>query len=155
VAGIAFGIAVLAVVAFAVIGTTRNGRSSPAAAGETIFRAGTFDGQLIPRRGGPGGMMSSGMMGSAGCAACHGLDGRGRRTPMFTSPNITYSNLTDAGGLLDPDGSRGPTYTDATLRRAVTQGVDPSGDKLDAAMPRWHLANQEWSALLAYLKSLP
>jgi hypothetical protein len=56
--------------------------------------------------------------------------------------------------MLAPDGSRGPTYTDATLRRAVSTGIDPTGDHLAAPMPRWQLTNQQWTDLLAYLKTL-
>jgi mono/diheme cytochrome c family protein len=98
-------------------------------------------------------MMGGGMMGGS-CASCHGLNGQGRTTSVFTAPNITYSNLTDPKGMLAPDGSRGPTYTDATLRRAVASGIDPSGDHLASPMPQWQLTSQEWSDLLAYLKTL-
>ena len=89
----------------------------------------------------------------AGCATCHGADGHGRTTPTFTSPNITYSNLTDPQGMLQPDGTRGPTYTDATLRTAVTQGLDPEGSRLESPMPQWQLTGPEWADLLAYLKT--
>ena len=100
-----------------------------------------------------GGMMGGGMMDS-GCASCHGTDGRGLTTQRFTSPDITYANLTDPKGMLAPDGTRGPTYTDATLRRAVTTGIDPEGSHLDWPMPQWQLTDQEWNGLLAYLKTL-
>jgi hypothetical protein len=102
---------------------------------------------------GSGGMMGGGMMG-AGCAACHGAAGHGRTTPTFTSPNITYGNLTDPQGMLMPDGSRGPTYTDAGIETAVTRGLDPEGSPLESPMPRWQLTGAEWADLLAYLKTL-
>jgi cytochrome c1 len=101
-----------------------------------------------------GGSGIGGGMMAAGCAYCHGLDGRGRVTQTFTAPDITYANLTDPAGMLQPDGSRGPTYTDAALRRAVTQGIDPEGGKLAQPMPQWRLTDQEWTDLLAYLKTL-
>jgi cytochrome c1 len=91
---------------------------------------------------------------AAGCASCHGLDGHGRVTQTFTAPDITYANLTDPAGMLQPDGSRGPTYTDAAIRKAVTQGIDPEGSKLAQPMPQWQLTDQEWADLLAYLKTL-
>jgi hypothetical protein len=157
VAGIALGVAAVAaavIVAVALRGSQAPSQTS-AAVGEVIYRTGTFNGQPIARTGGPaGGMMGGGMMGAAGCAGCHGLDGQGRTAATFTAPNITYSNLTDPKGMLAPDGSRGPTYTDATLRRAVTTGIDPTGDHLAAPMPQWQLTNQEWADLLAYLKTL-
>jgi hypothetical protein len=74
---------------------------------------------------------------------------------MFTTPNITYSNLTDPAGMLEPDGSRGPTFTDELIRRAVVEGVDADGETLSTAMPRWQLSDQDWDDLLLFLKTLP
>lgn len=88
------------------------------------------------------------------CAGCHGVDGHGLHTMMFTSPNITYANLTDPLGMIEPDGTRGMTYTDDLIRRAVTQGVDADGAALDETMPRWELDDTDWADLLAYLKTL-
>lgn len=96
----------------------------------------------------------AGMMAGSGCATCHGSDGHGRATMMFTAPDITYANLTDRQGMLMPDGTRGPTYTDATIHRAVTTGIDPEGSHLDWPMPQWQLTSEEWTSLLAYLKTL-
>lgn len=122
--------------------------SEASARGEWIFRTGfDVDGAPIPYTGG--------MMMRMACADCHGLDGRGLRTPMFVSPDITYRNLTDPAGMREPDGHRGHTYTDDTIRRAVTQGVDAEGRPLAWPMPRWRLTDRQWSDLLAYLKTLP
>ena len=123
--------------------------SAEVARGEWIFRTGTDPdtGRPIPYTGGMGMVM--------GCAGCHGLDGRGLRTPMFVSPDITYRNLTDPAGMVEPDGSRGPRYTDELIRRAVTQGVDAEGKPLAWPMPRWRLTDRQWQDLLAYLKTLP
>ncbi len=143
---------------------TSQSATTSLAAGKTIFQTGVLDGQPIPRTGSSGGgMMNGGGMGGsgasggmmrAGCATCHGSDGHGRTTPAFTAPNITYSNLTDPQGMLQPDGTRGPTYTDATLRTAVTQGLDPQGSRLESPMPQWQLSGPQWADLLAYLKTL-
>jgi hypothetical protein len=73
---------------------------------------------------------------------------------MFTTPNITYSNLTDPAGMLDPDGSRGSTYTDDLIRRAVVQGTDADGAALSTTMPHWQLGDQDWNDLLLFLKTL-
>jgi cytochrome c oxidase subunit 2 len=157
VAGAALAVAVAAAVLVVVILTreTTSTGSASVVAGETIYRTGTFEGRPIPRTSGFGGMMGgvAGMM-SAGCASCHGPNGHGLSTQAFTAPNITYSNLTNPKGMLAPDGSRGPTYTDATLKRAVTTGIDPEGSHLAAPMPQWQLTSQEWTDLLAYLKTL-
>ena len=116
--------------------------------GAWIFNTGTDpNGQPIP--------FSGGMMMEASCAGCHGTNGHGLHTPMFTSPNITYRNLTDSAGMIEPDGRHGMTYTDELILRAVTQGIDAEGKPLDSFMPHWQLTNAEWNALLAYLKAMP
>ncbi len=131
-------------------GCGSTGSTDPVAPGQRIFGSGIgASGQAIARTGG------SGMMSSGGCASCHGLDGHGRTTMMFTSPNVTYANLADPSGMLDPDGSRGPTYTDELIRRAVVEGAGADGQALSTVMPRWQLGDQDWADLLAYLKTLP
>jgi len=121
----------------------------PLAIGERIFDWGIgADGQPIARTGGYGMMMTS------GCASCHGSDGHGLHTMMLTTPNITYPNLTDPSGMHEPDGSRGPTYTDELIRRAVVQGIDADGSTLDTGMPRWQMSDQDWDGLLLFLKTL-
>lgn len=164
IAGVALGVAALATVAVLLIGTHSQTSSfttgsSPVALGEAVFQSGLGpNGVPIPRTESHsgGGMMGGGMgqMMGGGCASCHGSDGHGLSTQQFTSPNITYSNLTDPKGMLMPDGTRGPAYSDATIRRAVTTGVDPTGSQLAWPMPQWQLTDQEWSGLLAYLKTL-
>ena len=99
---------------------------------------------------------TGGMMMPMACADCHGADGRGLRTPMFTSPDIRYRNLTDPAGMVEPDGSRGHSYhDDDEICRAITQGIDPEGDPLAWPMPRWQLSDRQCTDLLAFLKSLP
>ena len=141
------GIGGLVLLGAGIVGPAPAG-DTPEARGQWIFQTGTdpTSRQPIPRTGG--------MMMATGCAACHGPDGRGQSTPMFTAPNITYANLTDPQGMLEPDGSRGPTYTDATIRRAITTGIDAEGKALAWPMPHWQLTDQELGDLLAYLKTL-
>lgn len=45
-------------------------------------------------------------------------------------------------------------YSDETVKRAITQGLDPSGKKLNRIMPRWKMTDEDFSELLAYLKEL-
>ena len=156
ISGVALVVALFAVAGVLVVGASRHG-GSVASRGAVIFQTGRdASGALIPRSGSAtngGGMMGGGMMGG-GCATCHGSDGRGRSTPMFNAPDITYRNLNAPRGMLQPDGTRGPTYSDATLRTAVTQGIDPEGSQLEWPMPQWHLSGPQWGDLLAYLKTL-
>jgi cytochrome c oxidase subunit II len=145
---VAIGVAGLVALESGVVG--RDAISdSPEARGEWIFRTGTSpDGRPIPHTGNRMMMMMS-------CAGCHGLDGHGLRTPMFISPDITYRNLTNPAGMQEPDGGRGPVFTDDQIKRAITQGLDPEGERLAWPMPRWRLTNEELDDLLAYLKVLP
>lgn len=47
-----------------------------------------------------------------------------------------------------------PAYDAATLAAAIRTGVDVTGRKLDAGMPRYALADDELEALAAYLRTL-
>ena len=129
------------------------GQRSYSSNGERIFFTGTNDrGERISYQGGSGMMM--GMMRTS-CAQCHGNNGRGRRTMMFTTPNITYRNLTDPQGMLEPNGERGHTYSDAMIGRAIVEGRAAEGEPLDSLMPRWQMDDQDLDGLVDYLKTLP
>jgi hypothetical protein len=39
------------------------------------------------------------------------------------------------------------------LRRAITRGLDPDGKRLDPAMPRWSMSEQDLTDLVDFLKS--
>jgi mono/diheme cytochrome c family protein len=156
---LALAVAALAMVGVLVLRSQGSSGGSAVSRGEVIFQSGTgANGELIPRSSSGAGMMGGGMMGGGmmggGCATCHGADGRGRTTATFTSPDITYGNLTDPRGMLEPDGGRGHTFTDASIRTAVIQGLDSEGSRLEAPMPQWQLTGSEWTDLLAYLKTL-
>lgn len=88
------------------------------------------------------------------CAKCHGDEGKGGREGNVLIADIRRAAL--ARPLRAPDAwSRArPSYTDATLARAITEGIDASGRKLDASMPRWRLTEPELADLLKYLKRL-
>lgn len=101
------------------------------------------------------GMMGSGMI---ACVNCHGPDGRGGRVRMmmstFVAPDIRYKTLT-AEKMEHGGGEEHPPYTDETIKRAITQGVDPAGNPLEWPMPRWRMSDDDLNDLLDYLKSLP
>lgn len=88
------------------------------------------------------------------CVNCHGPAGRGGIQVMMTNqvaPDIRYSTLTKP---MKHDSEMEPAYTDAGIRRAITQGLDSSGKPLDPAMPRWHMPDRDLNDLIAYLKEL-
>src|SRR5262245_5784247 len=88
------------------------------------------------------------------CASCHGRDGLGRPDAGVVPSDITWANLTKPYGLRHDNGRAHPAYTADAVIRAVTAGVDPAGNALDAAMPRYVLDDAAAGDLVAYLKRL-
>lgn len=43
------------------------------------------------------------------------------------------------------------SYDVETLRRAVSRGLEPSGEKMDPIMPRWSMSEEDWRDLVACL----
>jgi len=120
--------------------------------GERIYFTGTSaSGDLIRPTGGN---LHMSMMGGA-CASCHGADRLGARLMpkiWVIAPPLTSVELFEAHDDGDVHGGH-KRYSDDTLRRAVTRGVDPAGNPLDENMPRWLMSDRDWQDLLAYLRS--
>jgi cytochrome c oxidase subunit 2 len=125
--------------------------------GERIYYSGISakDGP-IPIAGGPMWLQ----MGPVGCVACHGPSGRGGVPIMMGTAipeDIRYTALTSSEHQEEGEKKEEmdhPPYTDATIRRAITQGVDPAGKPLDWTMPRWQMSDQDLNDVIAYLKTL-
>ncbi|MGJ0484516.1 MAG: amino acid ABC transporter substrate-binding protein [Methylomicrobium sp.] len=47
-----------------------------------------------------------------------------------------------------------PAYTEASLVKAIREGVDPSGRTLSSLMPRYQIGDRDMAGLIAYLKNL-
>lgn len=88
------------------------------------------------------------------CASCHGPDGLGRPDAGVVPSDITWATLTKPYGLRHDNGRSHPAYTADAIVRAVTAGVDPAGNGLDTAMPRYTLDSTAIHDLVAYLKRL-
>lgn len=88
------------------------------------------------------------------CVNCHGHDGRGKREGGVVPSNITWEALTKPYGLTHPDGRTHPPYTEHWLTRAITMGIDPGGNALSVAMPRFQLSLADASDLVAYIRRL-
>lgn len=88
------------------------------------------------------------------CANCHGTDGKGGREGNMVISDITYGTLAKPLPASPPSDRGRAAYTDALLARAITQGIDSSGQQLAALMPRWVLSESELEDLLEYLKCL-
>lgn len=88
------------------------------------------------------------------CVNCHGYDGLGRPESGIIPSNITWGYLTTSYGLQHRGGRTHPAYDEETVAKAIVDGVDPAGNRLDAAMPRYVLSKADLADLIAYLKSL-
>jgi len=88
------------------------------------------------------------------CVSCHGPDGLGRPDAGVVPSDITWANLTKPYGLRHDNGRSHPAYTADTIVKAVSAGVDPAGNSLDLAMPRYTLDGTAIRDLVAYLKRL-
>jgi len=88
------------------------------------------------------------------CGNCHGADGRGRPEGAIRPPDITWRELTKPYGHEHDNGRRHPAFDERSVAIAVTRGLDPAGNRLDPAMPRYALSEPELAALIAYLKRL-
>ncbi len=87
------------------------------------------------------------------CGNCHGADGKGRPESSVTPPEITWDELTKSYGRVHGSRRRG-TFDVPSFHRAVSEGIDPAGNALDWAMPRYALSASEAGALVAYLKRI-
>lgn len=88
------------------------------------------------------------------CANCHGLDGRGIPEGGVIPSDITWTTLTKPYGLTHQDGRKHPPYGDKALELAIIKGVDPGGNKLQQAMPRYWMSRDDLNDLVAYMKRL-
>ena len=88
------------------------------------------------------------------CASCHGLDGKGRPEGGVSPSDLRWESLTRPYGVTHPSGRKHPAYDDRLLKKAVTLGIDPGGNKLHVAMPRFRMSLQDMADLTAYMKKL-
>ena len=109
--------------------------------GEQVYYTGVDIHGPVPRYGGPMWLRMHG----GGCVSCHGIKGRGGVPVMMGAAipaDITYQELME------------DHYTDALIKRAITQGIDEEGKPLDWTMPRWQMSDPDLNALIDYLKKL-
>ena len=108
-----------------------------------------------------GGVVTTGA--DAACVNCHQRSGLGSVEGRLSIPPITgeylfHSHAHDASEPVLPyvEGLRGnrDPYTDATLARAIREGLDSQGRPLSYLMPRFALGDEEMAALIDYLKRL-
>jgi ABC-type branched-subunit amino acid transport system substrate-binding protein len=88
------------------------------------------------------------------CASCHGRDGKGRSEGGIAPSDLTWAALTKPYGITHPSGRKHPPYDVRLLKRAISLGIDPAGNKLHVAMPRFRMSLQDMEDLVAYIQQL-
>ncbi|HSP18394.1 MAG TPA: cytochrome c [Myxococcaceae bacterium] len=138
--------------------TARDG--SPAA-GERLYREGVLPSGKPVRGERESGLGVKGQ--AAACATCHRRSGLGSWEGQTVIPPIIGRYLFQPGARIVEDEAmphvqgyipRREAYTDATLARAIREGVAPGGKKLAYLMPRYALDDATMASLVAYLRSL-
>jgi ABC-type branched-subunit amino acid transport system substrate-binding protein len=88
------------------------------------------------------------------CVGCHGEDGAGRPEGAVVPPAVTWRYLIKPYGHKHPNARIHPAFTEKSLAMAIQKGIDPAGNHLDSAMPRYEFSKVQLSALIAYLKRI-
>ena len=88
------------------------------------------------------------------CAGCHGSDGRGKAEGGVRPPDITWRRLSAPNGQRPASGRQYPAYDDGAFARALGEGLDPAGNRLNPAMPRFVMSLRDLRNLTAYIKRL-
>ncbi len=91
---------------------------------------------------------------SVPCSSCHGRDGRGRPEGGVSPSDLRWESLTRPYGVTHPSGRTHPAYDERLLKRAVSLGLDPAGQPLHVAMPRFRMSLGDMADLVAYVKRL-
>jgi hypothetical protein len=99
----------------------------------------------------------------AACASCHRRSGIGVNEGRITIPPISGKYLLRPGERAMPEAAmqspgtavtRHERYNDATLARAIREGINADGKPLSYLMPRFALSDADATSLVDYLKSL-
>ncbi|MEL6866561.1 MAG: ABC transporter substrate-binding protein [Bacteroidota bacterium] len=86
------------------------------------------------------------------CASCHGSDGKGKPEGGIVPSNLTWPSLTRVKA--EHNNRIHPAYTLKALNRAISMGLDPAGNALHKAMPRYQMSRADMNDLVAYIQTL-
>src|SRR5687767_543960 len=86
------------------------------------------------------------------CAGCHGLRGEGKTEAGITAGALTWPHLLTRH--THPTGRAHAPFDEASFARAVNAGVDPAGNQLVVAMPRFKMSAEDMADLVAYLRRI-
>jgi ABC-type branched-subunit amino acid transport system substrate-binding protein len=88
------------------------------------------------------------------CAGCHGLRGEGITEGGVTAGNLTWTHLLKPYGHTHESGRKHGPFDRFTFIRATLAGLDPAGNELVAAMPRYRMAPEDLADLVAYVQRM-
>jgi ABC-type branched-subunit amino acid transport system substrate-binding protein len=88
------------------------------------------------------------------CAGCHGLRGEGKTEGGVTAGNLTWTNMIKPYGHTHPSGRAHGAFDEKLFTKSLVDGVDPAGNKLAVAMPRFQMSSEDIADLIAYLKRI-
>lgn len=88
------------------------------------------------------------------CAGCHGERGEGKTEGGVTAGQLTWAHLTKPYGHTHSSGRKHGPFNELSLIRAVANGIDPAGNPLAVAMPRYRMTQEQMADLIAYVKRL-
>jgi ABC-type branched-subunit amino acid transport system substrate-binding protein len=88
------------------------------------------------------------------CSGCHGPRGEGKTEGGVTAGNLTWSNLVKPYGHTHPSGRKHGPFNESLFARSLVQGVDPAGNEMAVAMPRFRISSEDVADLIAYLKRI-
>ena len=88
------------------------------------------------------------------CGGCHGLRGEGKTEGGVSAGNLTWSNLVKSYGHTHPTGRKHGAFDEKLFTRSLVQGLDPAGNELLVAMPRFEMSPEDMADLVAYLKRI-
>lgn len=88
------------------------------------------------------------------CAGCHGARAEGKTEGGVTAGDLTWANLVKPYGHTHPTGRKHGPFDEAAFARALADGVDPAGNVMLNAMPRFKMSPEDVADLIAYVKRI-
>jgi ABC-type branched-subunit amino acid transport system substrate-binding protein len=86
------------------------------------------------------------------CINCHLAAGTGQLEGGVQSADVTWFTMTKEFTGRRPSGRVHPAYDEESLMAAVTSGLDPAGNELDVAHPRYEMEREDLTDLVAYIQ---
>ena len=74
---------------------------------------------------------------------CHGTRCEGKTEGGVTAGPLTWSFLTKPYGHTDEGGRKHQAFSEMSFVRMLTAGLDPAGNKLAVAMPKYAMSQED------------